>query len=154
MIIFQEYRIFQLLRGHNRSDTLFAHKDILFKFELLKWKTWIQVCPIELGEGVKKFRHVEGVQKVFAACKGGGRSKKFDAENFQLPSPPHQSISEHSLINLKTGLQTSGVATGVARGADCHPWQPKFAKNREKRGNIGKKRQKSGSFFHFAPPDR
>ena len=25
-------------------------------------------------------------------------------------------------------------------------------KNREERGKIGKKRQKSGSFFHFAPP--
>ena len=27
-------------------------------------------------------------------------------------------------------------------------------KNREKRGKIGKKSQKSGRFFHFAPPDR
>ena len=26
--------------------------------------------------------------------------------------------------------------------------------NREKRGKIGKKRQKSGRFFHFAPSDR
>ena len=29
-------------------------------------------------------------------CEGG--SKKFDDKNFQLPSPPHQSIYEHSLI--------------------------------------------------------
>ena len=61
----------------------------------------------------------------------------------------------------------SGIATGVARGAECHPWQRKFCqksgkrgknqekmKNREKRGQIGEKRQESGSFFHFAPPDR
>ena len=41
------------------------------------------------------------------------------------------------------------------------PDSEQFAKNREKsgkkqgkRGQIGKKRQKSGSFFHFAPPDR
>ena len=27
-------------------------------------------------------------------------------------------------------------------------------KNQEKEGKIGKKRQKSGKFFHFAPPDR
>ena len=38
--------------------------------------------------GVKKFLHLlRGVQKVLAACKGGG-SKKFDDKNFQLPSPP------------------------------------------------------------------
>ena len=45
--------------------------------------------------GQKSFILVEGGSKVLAACKGG--SKKFDAENFQLPSPPHQSIYEHSL---------------------------------------------------------
>ena len=39
---------------------------------------------------------LRGVQKVLQLAKGG--SKKFDAENFQLPSPRHQSISEHSLI--------------------------------------------------------
>ena len=47
-----------------------------------------------------------GVKKVFSTCWGGfkkfwrlgkGGSKKFDGENFQLPSPPHQSIYEHSL---------------------------------------------------------
>ena len=32
--------------------------------------------------------------------------------------------------------------------------QEKFRKNREKRGKIRKKSQKSGSFFHFDPPDR
>ena len=37
---------------------------------------------------------------------------------------------------------TSGVATGVARGAECHPWQQKFAKNREKSKKIGKNREK------------
>ena len=30
----------------------------------------------------------------------------------------------------------------------------KIMKNRETRGKIGKKRQKSGRFFHFAPLDR
>ena len=31
---------------------------------------------------------------------------------------------------------------------------PKIGKNRKKREKIGKNRQNSGSFFHFAPPDR
>ena len=35
----------------------------------------------------------------------------------------------------------SGIATGVARGAECHPWQQKIAKNREKEG---KNQEKSG----------
>ena len=30
----------------------------------------------------------------------------------------------------------------------------KEGKNREKRGEIRKKRQKLGKFFHFTPPDR
>ena len=48
------------------------------------------------GGGSKKFLHLlRGVQKVLAACEGG--VKKFDNKNFQLPSPPHQSINEHSL---------------------------------------------------------
>ena len=50
--------------------------------------------------GSKKFLHLlRGVQKVLVASKGG--SKKFDDENFQLPSPPHQSIYEHSPIKSK-----------------------------------------------------
>ena len=49
----------------------------------------------------------------------------------------------------------SGVATGVARGQSATPdSKKKNAKNQEKRGKIGKKSQKSGSFFHFDPPDR
>ena len=54
---------------------------------------------------------------------------------------------------------SSGVATGG--GAECHPDSEKNAKNQEKevknreiRGKIRKKRQKSERFFHFAPPDR
>ena len=61
--------------------------------------------------------------------------------------------------------EDSGVATGVARGGqsatpDSEKMpkigknQEKFTKNREKRGKIGKRSQKSGSSFHFAPPDR
>ena len=47
-----------------------------------------------------------GGQKSFYTCWGGfkkfwqlakGEPKKFHDENFQLPSPPHQSIYEHSL---------------------------------------------------------
>ena len=61
-------------------------------------------------------------------------------------------------------LLYSGVATGGSRGQSATPDSEKFAKNLEKegknqeksgkRGRIGKKRQKSGRFFHFAPPDR
>ena len=46
---------------------------------------------------------------------------------------------------------------GGARGQSATPDSEKFAKNREqegKKGKIGKKRQKSGRFFHIAPPDR
>ena len=42
----------------------------------------------------------------------------------------------------------SGVATGVARGAECHPWQrkicQKLGKRGKKSGKIGKKEEKSG----------
>ena len=42
----------------------------------------------------------------------------------------------------------SGVATGVARGAECHPWQrkncQKSGKIRKKSGNIGKSSGKIG----------
>ena len=49
------------------------------------------------GGGVKKvFTLVEGGFKNFWWLAKGG-SKKFDDKNFQLPSPPHQSINEHSL---------------------------------------------------------
>ena len=52
-----------------------------------------------MGGGVKKvFTFVEGGFKKFWWLAKGGQ-KKFDDENFQLPSPPHQSIYEHSLIN-------------------------------------------------------
>ena len=54
-------------------------------------------------------------------------------------------------------LLYSGVATGGSRGQSATPDSEKFAKNLEKsgkRGRVGKKRQKSGRFFHFAPPDR
>ena len=34
-----------------------------------------------------------------------------------------------------------------SRGAECHPWQRKIAKNREKEGKIRKKEEKSGNFF-------
>ena len=56
-----------------------------------------------MGGGSKKFLGMlRGVQKSFATCEGG--SKKFDAENFQLPSPPHQSIYEHSLNAKISGI--------------------------------------------------
>ena len=56
----------------------------------------------------------------------------------------------------------SGVATGVARGGRVPPLTaknlPKLGKKSgkigKKRGKIRKKRQKSGNFFHIAPPDR
>ena len=67
----------------------------------------------------------------------------------------------------------SGIATGGARGEECHPDSEKMPKIGEKSfslffsifplfsdqensgkkgGEIGKKWQKSGRFFHFAPP--
>ena len=40
----------------------------------------------------------------------------------------------------KSHRSISGVATGVARGAECHPWQRKICQKSEKRG------KKSGKF--------
>ena len=52
---------------------------------------------IYLAGGVRKvFTLVEGGFKKFWQLAKGG-SKKFDDKNFKLPSPPHQSIYEHSL---------------------------------------------------------
>ena len=52
----------------------------------------------------------------------------------------------------------SGVATGVAREAECHPWQQKKC---QKSGKIWKKEEKSGRkgknlkvSFTLPPPDR
>ena len=52
----------------------------------------------------------------------------------------------------------SGVATGVARGAECHPWQQNFAKNREKIGEKSGKKKKNreekakiGKFLSLCP---
>ena len=50
----------------------------------------------------------------------------------------------NSELKLPIGLQSSGVATGVARGQSATPDSEKFAKNREKEGKIGKKSGKSG----------
>ena len=62
------------------------------------------------------------------------------------------------------GKTHSGVATGGgAQEQSATPDKEKIAKNREKegknqekleKGKIRKKRQKSGRFFHFSPPDR
>ena len=51
--------------------------------------------PSKGGGGSKKFfGMLRGWgSKRFATCEG---SKQFDDDNFQLPSPPNQSISEHS----------------------------------------------------------
>ena len=50
--------------------------------------------------------------------------------------------------NIDWCVWLSGVATGVARRAECHPWQrkncQKSVKNRENSGKIGKKEEKSG----------
>ena len=54
--------------------------------------------------------------------------------------------------------ELSGVATGVARGAECHPWQrknlPKRGKKREKIRKNREEKAKIRRFFHFAHPDR
>ena len=47
-------------------------------------------------------------------------------------------------LNIRCKISLRGVATGVARGVECHPWQKKIAKNREKSGKIGKKSGKNG----------
>ena len=65
----------------------------------------------------------------------------------------------HPSANYCISIVSDGLS-GVARGQSATPDSEKFVKNREKRGKsekrgkIGKKRQKSGRFFQFAPPDR
>ena len=70
------------------------------------------------GGGVKKvFTLVEGGFKKFWGLAKGG-SKKFDDKNFQLPSPPHQSIYEHSLTGVLELISTAPVrkTSKFARG--------------------------------------
>ena len=67
-----------------------------------------------------------------------------------------------SIFQYHISGKSSGIATGGARGAECHPWQRKncqksgksggkSGKIRKKRGEIGKKRQKSVRFFSLCP---
>ena len=59
------------------------------------------IIHLAMGGGVKKvFTLGEGGSKSSGGLRRGAGSKKFDDKNFQLPSPPHQSIYEHSLISL------------------------------------------------------
>ena len=59
------------------------------------------------GQGGKKvFTRVEGGSKSFGGLQRG--VKKFDDKNFQLPSPPHQSIYEHSLSSGGSKVLKSG----------------------------------------------
>ena len=52
-------------------------------------------------------------------------------------------------VEVKEGYDTSGVATGVARGAECHLWQRKFAKNWENQEKIRKNREEKAKFRKF-----
>ena len=55
------------------------------------------------------------------------------------------------------GLRHWGVKKGQSATPDSENFannREKEGKNRERRGKIGTKKQKSGRFFHFAPPDR
>ena len=81
-----------------------------------------------------------GGQKSFYTCWGGfkkfwrlakGGSKKIDAENFQLPSPPHQSIYEHSL--------SSQVIDKISIFPKITPNSTYTYKNRNFKSMIGKR---------------
>ena len=60
------------------------------------------IIHVAMG-GSKKFLHLlRGVQKVLAACEGGGQ-KSLTTKIFNCPAPPHQSIYEHSLSSGNGG---------------------------------------------------
>ena len=77
-------------------------------------------------------------------------------------------VSKRLFYWLCIWMHCSGVATGGHGGQSATPDSEKIAKNWEKnqeklgkkrknweeKAKIRKKRQKSGRFFHFAPPDR
>ena len=82
---------------------------------------------------------------------------------------PAQHAGPHSaeVSQLHEQKQKQDVHSGVAHGGGGRvppltaknlpkigEKRGKMRKNRGKRGKIGKIRQKSGRFFHFAPPDR
>ena len=50
-------------------------------------------------------------------------------------------------------MQHKYYCAGV-KGTECPLDSEKFAKNKEKEGENQEKKEKSGRFFHFAPPDR
>ena len=64
-----------------------------------------------------------------------------------------------SLQIMSNQWHSHGGGGGGARGKGRGPRLtaknfPKIEKRGNKSGKIGNKRQKSGRFFHFAPPDR
>ena len=66
----------------------------------------------------------------------------------------------HSILTVYMTCASS-VASGGAAGERVPPDSKKFTKNQEKEGKnweklekLGRKRQKSGRFFHFTAPDR
>ena len=66
------------------------------------------IIHVAMGGGSKKFLHLSrGVQKVLAACEGGGQ-KSLTTKIFNCPAP-HQSIYEHSLsdVNIYVRLCSS-----------------------------------------------
>ena len=69
---------------------------------------------------------------------------------------PNESHFEQTQLFSFYRHQASGVATGGHGGGRVPPWQWKSCQKLGKRGEKSGKnqRQKSGSFFHFAPPDR
>ena len=70
------------------------------------------IIHVAMG-GQKSFYTVEGGFKTFWRLAKGG-SKKFDDTNFQLPSPPHQSIYEHSLSDRNCELDSSIPLRGIS----------------------------------------
>ena len=96
----------ELLKLKNLDTAWFVHEGRLCRIisvsvvqipivhhtQLLSMKE-TDIIHLAMG-GQKVFWHVKGGLKSLQLAKG---VKKFDAKNVQLPSPPHQSISEHSL---------------------------------------------------------
>ena len=98
------------------------------------------IIHVAMGGGQKSFyTFLRGVQKVLAACEGGG-SKKFDDKNCQLPSPPPQSIYEHSLTINNRGLRRKELSSW--RGGNYCLGDLKF-------GRVGRSDQLSLINFEF-----
>ena len=131
-----------------------SNKKLHFLKRLLAPFSFIRCCPFNPNSYTTIFSRV-------LLLKFAGASeplKKWYGWNWGLGFVPQRGLkgqgpfgggqgAKPALFKNETRICTvsSGVAIGVARGAECHPWQRKICQQLGKRGEkSGKIRKKSG----------